>query len=298
MTVSEESFTNIPATCDFMFKYIFGSEKSQDILKSFINAFQQASGQPEVTELTLLNPCTPKTWLKEKDSIVDVLCRDMTGSRFTIEMQAMDHAAFLDRTLYYWAKVYASQMIKGDDYTELRPVIGINIANFSLFPYNKRYHNCFKWANTLSPRHYLSGDCVIHYLELPKIPVNPQSLLEAWNSYLKLVDRGDREMVKTLEERCAAIAEAHRRYEEANQDIEARSLYEGRLKFRMVNQTILNAGRREALAEGLAEGRAEGRAEGERAALMKTAAAMKNMGLPPDQIQEATGLDPENIEKA
>jgi hypothetical protein len=52
-------------------------------------------------------------------------------------------------------------------------------------------------------------------------------------------------------------------------------------------------GRFEGRAEGRAEGRFEGRAEGRAEERWETARRLKAMGLPPDQIARATGLDPE-----
>ena len=37
------------------------------------------------------------------------------------------------RSLFYWAKLYASQLNKGRSYKELCPVITINILGFNLF---------------------------------------------------------------------------------------------------------------------------------------------------------------------
>ncbi|MBN2526144.1 MAG: PD-(D/E)XK nuclease family transposase [Deltaproteobacteria bacterium] len=41
---------------------------------------------------------------------------------------------FTNRSLYYWAKTYISQMGTGDGYHRLNPVICINVLDFVLFP--------------------------------------------------------------------------------------------------------------------------------------------------------------------
>jgi predicted transposase/invertase (TIGR01784 family) len=329
-----ESFTNIPATCDFVFKYIFGSENSTDILKSFINAVQRDSGFPEVTDLVIRNPCSSKTWLKEKTPVVDVLCRDVNGYQFTIEMQARDQLFFAERTLYYWAKAYAGQIAEGDEYTRLKPVIGINIVNFELFPYNGgEYHSFFLLGNGKYPEKKLTNDLVIHYLELPKITKEPRSALEEWNFFIKLAEREGDPVLKNIFKRNPDIAKAYKRYEEANRDTAARYAYEARVRWEMDQRQYLSdakflgheqglqdglregriegfaegrteglaKGRTEGLAEGrtegLAEGRTEGLAEGLLEGRLDTARELKKMGISPETICKATGLTEEDINR-
>ena len=45
------------------------------------------------------------------------------------------------RSLFYWAKVYYSQLNKGQKYMELCPVIAINILDFNLFKDNRCNRN-------------------------------------------------------------------------------------------------------------------------------------------------------------
>ena len=49
---------------------------------------------------------------------------DVTGATYTIEAQATYHMAFASRALYYWAQAYGSQLMDGEIYTRLQPVVG------------------------------------------------------------------------------------------------------------------------------------------------------------------------------
>ena len=40
---------------------------------------------------------------------------------------------YRDRTLFYWAKLYSSELKSGEDYSELKQTITINIINFNMF---------------------------------------------------------------------------------------------------------------------------------------------------------------------
>jgi len=91
-------------------------------------------------------------------------------------------------------------------------------------------------------------------------------------------------------------------------DMETQAMYEKRIKEMRDIQNVENYFRRVTLAEGrekglaegrekgLAEGRAEGRAEGQTSKAKEIAGRLFAMGLPPEQIAEATGLSLEEIE--
>ena len=47
------------------------------------------------------------------------------------------------RTLYYWSKLYTSQLSKGEPYSQLRKTVAINILDFNYLKFTKEYHNYF-----------------------------------------------------------------------------------------------------------------------------------------------------------
>nr|MDA3949223.1 Rpn family recombination-promoting nuclease/putative transposase [Spirochaeta sp.] len=107
-----------------------------------------------------------------------VRARDVNGTIYTVEVQALPEAAFRERALYYWAQAYAGQLGKSQDYTLLCPVVGVNVVDFTIFPDSQPVHTTFH----LTPRHTDgTDDCVghdsliltshlaIHFLELPKL---------------------------------------------------------------------------------------------------------------------------------
>lgn len=71
-----------------------------------------------------------------------------------------------ERTLYYWSKMYTSQIKSGDSYRKLKKCITINIVDFSYTDINKPYskHNL-----TQSEIGYKLTDVMeIYFLELEK----------------------------------------------------------------------------------------------------------------------------------
>lgn len=50
-----------------------------------------------------------------------------------VEIHLKNDTDYRDRTLFYWAKLYSSELKSGEDYSELKQTITINIINFNMF---------------------------------------------------------------------------------------------------------------------------------------------------------------------
>ena len=59
-----------------------------------------------------------------------------------VETQATPRGGLRRRVLLYWARLYASQLGAGEDYTELMPIFGVFILGFNEFP-TARLHSVF-----------------------------------------------------------------------------------------------------------------------------------------------------------
>ncbi len=117
---------------DYAFKKIFGSDQSQEILISFLNAIIY-SNKNVIRSLTILNPYNPGKVRELKESYLDVRAILHDGSTVIIEMQVSSTKAFDKRVTYNLAKTYANQLGVGEGYWLLNPVIAINIADFIMF---------------------------------------------------------------------------------------------------------------------------------------------------------------------
>ena len=112
---------------------------------------------------------------------------DIRGKIYNIEVQVSGTNAFKHGSLYYWAKLYSSQLQEGEEYASLYPVICINILEFRLFQDINRYHLHFMLKDTKDAELYLSEHLAIHYLELPKMQnLDMQSNLSRWLYYFNL----------------------------------------------------------------------------------------------------------------
>ena len=116
---------------DVAFRKIFGNENKKEILISFLNAVLKLTGDKRIKNVVIANPFQLPILPNMKASIIDVKARDYKGNTFIVEMQVADIIAMDKRLLYYTSKEYSQQIISGEKYTELNPVIFIGIFDFN-----------------------------------------------------------------------------------------------------------------------------------------------------------------------
>lgn len=149
---------------DFVFKRLFAA--SPALLADLINAVRCDEPPVEVTEV--LNPRIDPEELTGKFIVLDVLACDAAGRFYNIEMQVRRHAGWNARSTYYLARTLANQLKNGDDYTKLKPVIGIHLLDFDLFDVPEQAHWCFELRDRLRPQVALEGQLQLNVTELIK----------------------------------------------------------------------------------------------------------------------------------
>ena len=172
---------------DFAFKKIFGSGQSHGILISFLNGILY-EGQSIIKDLTILDPYLSPRIRGVKDTYLDVRAILQSGETVIIEMQVLNVEGFEKRVLYNAAKAYSIQLDKGEQYTELSPVIALTITNFEMFPEIDRPISRFVLKEKECLIDYLSGDLQLVFLELPKfqVPLDElKSLTDKWIYFMK-----------------------------------------------------------------------------------------------------------------
>ena len=128
---------------DFAFKSLFGTHGNESILAAFLNAALRFPDEKKIYKVQLLHPHFNKENQEDKRSILDVHAQLEDGSRVNIEIQLNNKHDMEKRTLYYWSKMYSSQMKEGMDYGELCKTITINIVNFRYLSHIHDYHSTF-----------------------------------------------------------------------------------------------------------------------------------------------------------
>ena len=138
---SKKKVTVLPYS-DIFVRYLRGDEKNTDLLLSFINAVNTDYNLPVIKTVLIRNPYNLREVRIDKETILDVKATDESGEVYNIEIQSSGNETFKYRALYYWAKLYSSQIETGEKYYELKPTISINLLNFNLID-SEKVHSCF-----------------------------------------------------------------------------------------------------------------------------------------------------------
>ncbi|NEP82052.1 MAG: Rpn family recombination-promoting nuclease/putative transposase [Okeania sp. SIO3B3] len=172
---------------DYAFKKIFGSEESEDILISFLNAIIYG-GEKTIQSLTIVNPFNPGKVISLKDTYLDVKAVLFDGSLVMIEMQVAWMGAFNKRVAYNLAKAYANQLDKGEKYPLLNPAIAVTITDFMLFKKSEKVINKFVFKEEEKNFECLDKELRLIFVELPKFKKSLselESLSDKWIYFLK-----------------------------------------------------------------------------------------------------------------
>ena len=207
---------------DTTFKILFGGEDNRRTI-SLLNSVYGFEGDDEIVEIEI--DFTPPTDLEiqgmGRSIIFDVRCRDRSGNNFIIEMQKGSCTGYMDRAVYYGAKVltregnalwrqnkeeYEAARKAGQTdvvnknrsdlfYKSLPRVHVLSILDYIIFPDSEEYnHPCgIKSERGGAP---LSRALSWRFVELGKFKKQDRELTNTLEYWLYLLSRNDEEIVE------------------------------------------------------------------------------------------------------
>jgi predicted transposase/invertase (TIGR01784 family) len=212
---------------DYAFKKIFGEKES--IFIDFVNSVFENSNKPLIKKITFINTELNKDTFEDKKCILDVQAELETGEKINVEIQLSSQKDYVKRSLFYWSKLYCSQIKKGQYYFETKRCIGIHILNFDLFPNNPNYHRVVSLCD-IETNENICDDLEIHYLSLPKIPKQYSEKLTHLESWLLFLETNNLQIYRELSKNNKVIDEALDTLYFLSQDKMERAYYEFRNK--------------------------------------------------------------------
>src|SRR5579872_1756279 len=99
---------------DFVFRRIFA--RHPDILRGLLNDLLDRHGDRAIESIEYLPSEQLPLAAGSKLSILDVRCRDRTGTTFVVEMQLLHISGFVNRVVYNACKAYVDQLKMGEPY--------------------------------------------------------------------------------------------------------------------------------------------------------------------------------------
>ncbi len=167
---------------DYLFKNIFGNPERKEILLSFLNSVLSDGDETDViTEVELADREVDPKYIADKLYRVDIRAKTSDGTIVDIEVQTSDEKNIDKRSLCYWGRLYGNQLEEGQNYSQLRPTIMINVLGFSYFE-GPEYHNKYRIMNCRTGKP-LNDDLQIHFIEVPKwdsLSRKSRNQLERW----------------------------------------------------------------------------------------------------------------------
>ncbi|MGN0608167.1 MAG: Rpn family recombination-promoting nuclease/putative transposase [Oscillospiraceae bacterium] len=273
----------ISAKLDIIFKKLF--TENEDMLHSFVASMLDIP-QENISEIKITNPELPPETLSGKFSRLDLSLK-VDDRLVNVEIQVKNDADYRDRTLFYWAKLYSSELKSGEDYSELKQTITINIINFNMFA-GEDYHTEVA-AMIKGTDEVFSDKFGIHFFELKKVgkKPNPDNSRELWLQFINADSEEELEMISQTN--VPIMKKAVNVIYDMSEDTKIREI--ARLREKALHDeasALKNAkaeGWEEGMVKGRAEGRTEGRAEGKTEERNLTIRKMKELGFTDEQIK-------------
>lgn len=268
---------------DFGFKWLFGTEMNKELLIEFLNALLRLDSP--IRDITYKNVENLGDTMESRRAVFDVYCESENGDLFIVEMQREIQDYFIDRSVYYASFPIRDQAIRGEKWDfNLKAVYTVGILDFKFDDEDDNYHHEVKLVDTTTEKVFYDKLTFV-YLEMPKFRKEIgecDTLLDKWMFVLKNMTRL---MERPVELQQRIFDKLFKTAEVANFDEVQRAQYEESLKvYRDWNNVMT---RREKISHD------KGREE----RAMEIAANLKQIGLPLEQITQATGLSAEEITK-
>jgi predicted transposase/invertase (TIGR01784 family) len=248
---------------DLVFKKLFGSEENKDILLSLINAILPLSQQ--VAKITLKNPYNVSDYAEGKLSILDIKAEGEDGRLFDVEMQIRGSKYYGKRALFYWAKIFGSQLdyvleeSQDNDnnievgYSDLKKCVVISLMDFNFFD-DTKYHRFYTLKDGNTHEQHKDLDYLdLYFIELKKYKGKLQNLnttLERWITFLNNAHKYDN---KTLPKELAEIKEirkASQKLDAMYLDEKEKGYYDAQQKFWLDQNAFIKETVEKALEQG------------------------------------------------
>jgi predicted transposase/invertase (TIGR01784 family) len=294
----------LPPKNDVVFKLLFGDQRNDDLLIDFLKAVLNLP-EDDYSEISIVDPHLIRKHPDKKLGILDLKIKTKSGKIVHVEIQLLDLPQIRERIVFYDAGLITDQIDAGEDYGSIKRVITILITDYVLISESPRYHNRFTLYDPEAAIEF-TDLLEIHTLELPKLPETADNYLWHWLRFLRAQSKEDLEMVAQASPQ---LKKTVVKLLELSEDEEARMIYEAEVKAQRDEKARMRGafekgvlhGKAEGLAEGENRGRiaglSEGKMEGTHEKALEIAQNLIAIGLPVEQIVNATALSYEEVEK-
>ena len=275
---------------DYAFKRVFGVEENKDVLQDLLECILDIPPE-NIAGLELLDKEFHKDSISDKTGVLDVKLRLKNNTIIDIEIQNRWNSEFVQRTIFYWAKMYTENLKTGEVYTKLPKCITINIVGEG-FDLNSLIHSEYNVVEKhLNDR--LSDELEIHFLNLAKVKEQDENTesdekKKKLYNWLKFIETDDTEVRKMLAQESPMMAKANATIEVMEMSPKEKWLYENRMKYEHDKASWKHVGYQEGIEQGIERGSYQTKLE--------TAKLMRMHNYPIAEICTISGLSKEEVE--
>jgi predicted transposase/invertase (TIGR01784 family) len=247
---------------DVVFKLMFTRAGTEPMLLSLLNAVLRPS-QP-IVSVTILNPDLDKKDVSDRGVVLDLRLRLLDGSQINVEMQMGRRSGMRERSLYHWARMYSSQLVKGNEYTALARCVTVFLLAYNELP-SGRFHAKFVLREAHDDEVF-TDQLELHLVQLRQLAglgpqeVEQEGALVGWGRFFVAQDEQEREALAMTDPNLAKAKEV---LDELSADPATRRLAADREEALLLYHFEINEARR--------AGREEGLEKGQRALLLRLA---------------------------
>ena len=281
---------------DIMFKEIFSDE---EILKDFLEALLNE----KIENIDIEQDFNIRGNIHQKIGILDIKA-EINGEKIVqIEMQKKNKYNMEQRTIFYGSKVVSKLLKKGDTYSQLKPIILINILNYNLIKLPEYYTKTKTVAENYNEYELIKG-IKYGFIELTKFRKAKPNLDNKLDQWLIFLDNKNKELLKMVTEKNKIIAKAEEKRQYLTGDAERERLQELREKAEFDEASAYEAGRKigekygQKIGQKIGQeiGQEIGEKRGRKEMSIETAKGMLKDKLDKKLITKYTGLTSEEIE--
>lgn len=173
---------------DDMMKELFHNET---VLRYFLSDILRVR-LDRIQNLRIRTPFLRKRGRKEKQGILDVVAEFGDDTKVNVELQVRIVRNWDKRQLFYLAKMYTEELIKGEDYSRLKRCVGISLLDFNLSD-RPKYHTVYRLRD--EEGNEFTDALEIHVLELSK-PLTGKEKADEWIQFFNVKTEEDLRMIK------------------------------------------------------------------------------------------------------
>ena len=268
-------------TNDYIFHRLFGYVGNEKITAGLIGSIiNQEIKTIKINE----NPITEKDLKEDKVGVLDLKVRLNDEIVCNVEMQLVQQYDIDKRIMFYWGKMYTSEIKEKQKYEVLPKTIVILIANFELNNLKEipKFHTKWQIREKEYRKIILTNTLEVHIIELPKLlkqleknEGDKKEKVALWSMFLLNPENVGDEIMGENED----LKLAKEELEKLKQDEHEQYMAELRMKHIMDSKAIEKFGYK----------------QGEKNKQLEIAKKLLDLKMPIHQIIEITGLIEEEI---